>query len=308
MSRKNWGSALTAAQQADAAIPGNPAIVEAFASAQLAAGEKNQAIENLARQAKLQPTNASPRMRLAAVYASNQNYNEAIASLKSAMAVAPANTVIWSALAAMYVQAGQTEQGMAEARRLQKDLATRSAGSVIEAEIFASQKKMGDAVASYRAVLARDPQPFAVLRLHALLQASGKPEEAASVAQKWVKEHPKDATVSNYLANLSLAQNDHKAASAQYRVIVDKDPSNVGALNNLAWSLSELKDPRAKEFAERAYKLAPSNPSVTNTYGWVLVQQGDTQRGIEMLRKSVELDPNDTGRRLSSCPRAHQER
>lgn len=297
-SRKNWGSALTTAQQADAAIPGNPAVVEALANVQLAAGEKNQAIENYARQAKLQPSNPTPRMRLAAVYASSQNYDEAITSLKAAMTVAPTNTAIWSALAAVYVQAGRVDQGLAEARRLQKDLTTRAAGYALEAELFAAQKKFGDAVASYRAILARDPQPYAVLRLHALLEAAGKPEEATSVAQKWVKDHPKDGIVSGYLANLSLMKGDYKSAAAQYRGIVEKDPSNVGALNNLAWSLSELKDPQAKGFAERAYKLAPANPSVVNTYGWVLVQQGDAARGIEMLRRSVELDPDDAGRRL----------
>lgn len=298
VARKNWGSALTAAQQADTAIPGNAAIVEALANAQLASGEKNQAIANYQRQTKLQPDNLAPRLRLAAAYASSQNYNEAIAALKGAMAVAPTNTAVWAALAAVYAQAGQMDQGMAEARRLQKDLTTRSAGYALEAELFAAQKKVGDAVASYRASLARDPQPYTVLRLHALLDQSGKADEAASVAQKWVKEHPKDGIVRGYLANVSLAKRDYKTAAAQYRGIVEREPSNVSALNNLAWSLSELEDPQAKEYAERAYKLAPGNPSVVNTYGWVLVQQGDTARGIEMLRKSVELDPDDAGRRL----------
>ena len=47
---------------------------------------------------------------------------------------------------------------------------------------------------------ARQALPFSVIRLHALLIALGKPDEAASVTQKWLKEHPKDAFVRAYLA------------------------------------------------------------------------------------------------------------
>ena len=32
--------------------------------------------------------------------------------------------------------------------------------------------------------------------------------------------------------------------------------------------------------------------------GWLLVQKGDTARGIELLRRAVELAPNDAAKRL----------
>jgi FimV-like protein len=37
---------------------------------------------------------------------------------------------------------------------------------------------------------------------------------------------------------------------------------------------------------------------VTNTYGWVLVQRGETARGIETMRRAIALDPNESVRRL----------
>jgi predicted Zn-dependent protease len=69
-------------------------------------------------------------------------------------------------------------------------------------------------------------------------------------------------------------------------------PENAVALNNLAWSLYELKDPAATGYAEKAYNLAPGNPAIQDTYGWILVNQGDAKRGIEMLGKAAAAAPN----------------
>ena len=63
-------------------------------------------------------------------------------------------------------------------------------------------------------------------------------------------------------------------------------------------SLSEIKDPKALEYAAHAYALAPGNPSVANTYGWVLVQKGDLTQGIAALRRAVALSPDDAEYRV----------
>ena len=296
--QKDWKAALAAGQAAQAAIPDTPPILEILAVVQLASGEKNQAIETYARLAKLQPDNPLPLMRLAGIHAGMKNYDDAIASLKSALAVAPANSTIWVALGAVYTEANKADAGFAEARRLQKDLTTRTAGYVLEAELLSAQKKVPEAIEAYRAALVRQPIPLVVIRLHALLTATGKSEEAASLTQKWLKEHPKDVAVRSYLGRQAVAKGDFKAAVAQYRAVVELEPGNAAVLNDLAWSLSELNDAKAIEYAERAYRIAPNNAAIVNTYGWVLVQRGDAAKGIPLLRKAVDLDPNDAERRL----------
>ena len=76
------------------------------------------------------------------------------------------------------------------------------------------------------------------------------------------------------------------------------DPENLTLLNDLAWALAEAKDPKGAEYAQRAYRLAPNNPAITNTYGWALFQRGDTAQGLQLLRRAVDLDPTDANRRL----------
>jgi predicted Zn-dependent protease len=40
-----------------------------------------------------------------------------------------------------------------------------------------------------------------------------------------------------------------------------------------------------------AAKLAPDNPNVLDTLGWILVQQGQVQRGLEWLGKAKAKAP-----------------
>ncbi|MCS7041102.1 MAG: tetratricopeptide repeat protein, partial [Caldilineales bacterium] len=70
------------------------------------------------------------------------------------------------------------------------------------------------------------------------------------------------------------------------------NPRDLVAANNLAWIYGEMKDPRAVKQAEAAYALAPEHPSTLDTLGWILVQQGQTERGIELLRKAVAKRPD----------------
>jgi len=48
--------------------------------------------------------------------------------------------------------------------------------------------------------------------------------------------------------------------------------------------LGRAKDPQALEYAEKAYKLAPTSPNVADTLGIPLIEKGDTTRGVELLQ------------------------
>jgi len=41
--------------------------------------------------------------------------------------------------------------------------------------------------------------------------------------------------------------------------------------------------------ARRAYEIAPANPSVADTLGWILVNTKKVEEGIELLRKAAQV-------------------
>ena len=78
---------------------------------------------------------------------------------------------------------------------------------------------------------------------------------------------------------------------AQFEAILKKAPNDAAALNNLAWTYQQLKDPRALETAEAAYRLAGDNPAVMDTLGAILTERGDPKRAVTLLQKAVALAP-----------------
>jgi putative PEP-CTERM system TPR-repeat lipoprotein len=287
-------SALTAARAAESAFPGNPQLLEALGTAQQAAGENNQALETLTRAAKSQPQNALPLYRLAGVQATTKDYDGAIATLHKAIRVQPEQGAeAWTALASVFIAAGRVEDGIADSRKLQKEFPARAVGFAVEGEMLVRQKKFAEAATAFRDGLAREPIPLLSLRLYMALQAAGKQDQATAFALRWQKEHPKDVVLRNFQGQQSLVNKDYRTAAQHFKAVLDVEPDNTVALNNLAWLLNELGDPKALEYAEHASALAPFAPSVMDTHGWILVQHGDAARGLVLLRKANNIAPQD---------------
>ena len=112
------------------------------------------------------------------------------------------------------------------------------------------------------------------------------------MAQRWYKEHPKDTQLHAFQAQQAIVAKDYKVAVQQYRAVLAVEPDNATALNNLAWALNELGDPKALEVADRASVLAPNVPTVMDTRGWILVQRGDAKKGLDLLREASGLAPD----------------
>jgi Tfp pilus assembly protein PilF len=46
--------------------------------------------------------------------------------------------------------------------------------------------------------------------------------------------------------------------------------------------------------AEKAYRLAPRDANVADTYGWALVEAGQVEKGLRYLREAQVRAPNNT--------------
>ncbi len=75
-------------------------------------------------------------------------------------------------------------------------------------------------------------------------------------------------------------------------------PTDFEALNNLAYLQHQAGDPGALELASRAHELAPRNPAVNDTYGWILAENGHLDKGLSMLTTAMEQAPTNPEYRL----------
>ena len=64
-----------------------------------------------------------------------------------------------------------------------------------------------------------------------------------------------------------------------------KMPNNTGVLNNLAYvlALNDIRLTDALTLAQKALELSPNNPTMMDTYGFVLYKNRDYERALEYL-------------------------
>ena len=122
------------------------------------------------------------------------------------------------------------------------------------------------------------------------LQA-GNYEKVEQVLDDWLQQYPNDGGMQQLLASARVQLGQAEAAKAQYEAMMPtKDPV---VLNNLAWIYMLDNDPRALELARQANIEAPGNPDIEDTLGWILVNSGEVEEGLDFLRNSARERPNN---------------
>jgi cellulose synthase operon protein C len=118
---------------------------------------------------------------------------------------------------------------------------------------------------------------------------SGRP--ASLMAAQWLKANPKDARAHRVVAD-SLARNgNYAAAKSAYTALLRIVPEDGLALNNLANVLLQLKDPESVKVAEQAVAINPAYASASDTLGWALLQNGQVDRALKVLKEAKQRDP-----------------
>jgi len=101
------------------------------------------------------------------------------------------------------------------------------------------------------------------------------------------------------LAERALRAGNLRSAVAHYQIVVEQEPNNVAALNNLAWAAGQLGDPKALGYAQRAVQIAPQNAAALDTLGSLLIAAGDAERGVDYLDRAKALAPDRSDIRLN---------
>jgi putative PEP-CTERM system TPR-repeat lipoprotein len=299
LSAKDQQKALTAAQEAMAAIPDRPEILDAAGRVYQLTGDTNQALATYGKLASLLPTAPHPYLRMAEIQLAAKNKDGARASLTKGLALQPNSLPMLRAMIMLDVDDKRFEDALTKARNIQKTQPKEIAGYVLEGDIHIAQKAWGPATAAYRAGLKVTPTTDLAERLYVTLMLGGQTAEAAGFADSWLKAHPKDNAFRLFLADAANKRKDYGAAAAQYRTMLAAAPNNPLLLNNLAWSLGQMRDPKALGYAEQANKLAPNQVAIMDTYGMLLVDNGQVERGLELLAKAVALMPQAADIRLN---------
>ena len=291
LATKQEKKALTLARKFQAANASNPELLDLLGQAQLANDDGQGALDSYSKLVNIVPKSALAQMRLAEAQGKLKNDAGAAESLKRASALQPNLLQARVAQVEVAMRRGRTDEALGMVRQLQQDVPGSPVGFLMEGDLQQAQKKPALAVAAYDKAFAITKSSAVLLRSAQALRQMGKEDEAKQRVSAWAKAHPDDVQVANYLAEGHLAAKEYKPAVALLEQVVKRAPNNGAALNNLAYAYQQQKDPRALATAEQAYKVAGDNASVMDTLGWMLVEQGNTQRGLPLLQKAAAGAP-----------------
>lgn len=285
--------ALTTAQSAVATIPDSPELLDALGRAQLATGDTNQALASFNKASAVAPNSPLPYMRMAEANVAAKDKSAAAQNLRKALDIKPDQLDAQRGLILLALDAKNYTDATNLARTIQKQRPDAVIGYQFEGDVAVVQKKWDAAADAYRNGMKHGVFPELASKLHSTLNAGDKAAEADQLAASWYKDHPKDTIFPLYMAGIALAKKDLQGAEKLYRFIIQTEPTNAVAYNNLAWVSGQLKQDGAVQLAEKAIALVPTQPAYMDTLAMLLSDKNDYAKALEWQNKAVALQPDN---------------
>jgi putative PEP-CTERM system TPR-repeat lipoprotein len=258
------------------------------ANTSIASGKPLVAAKQLQALAADFPRQPRLRIELARALVLAGRPSEANRAVADALEIDP---TYWPALAlatSSAIQDGQLDSAALVMARVREAQAPAGLIAALEGDLALRRKAF--ATAAQRYAEARKASPVAVLALkefEALRAANATDPERP--LREWLEGSPHDTAVRFALASQLQSRDRDEDAEREYRAILARVPDDAAALNNLAWLRLEKSDmPDALALSRKAYDRAAQNPSVANTYGWVLARAGRPREAIPILRGAYQ--------------------
>lgn len=304
----------------------------AIARAQLQARQSAKtAIDSLDDFVGRNPNANDARLTLARLLISEKRYDESRHHFNRLIADNPDNPEVIYPVAMLALQQGDTSTGRSQLEHLLKtDFADKNTIHFFLGQLDQEQKKPEAALAHYRQVAGGEQYVPARSRAAQILMQQGKADEARALLRDTRGNSPAEKTQlvlaeSQLLREagrhndayivldraLSVQPNDgellYEAALTAERIgkpellethlkhLLTIKPDHAHALNALGYSLAErnVRLPEAQDLIGRALALAPEDPFIMDSMGWVLFRQGKLAEALLTLEKAyrIKADP-----------------
>ena len=284
--------ALNAAKEVALRHPQNFAALTVLGQAYLAAGDAAAArltFRDMTRLAEFDP-DAQVRigqLQLGAGFPDDAEYNA-----QKALTAAPG----YEPALALNVDVALARRAPEAARAALESLRVAQANEATIARYEAAIALMaGDnkkAVTIFQRAYAAAPNADGAIRLARAQLALGKSKAARQALEAELARQESNA-VRRALAELASQSGDWAAARDHYAALLSADAANIDLLNNYAMTLLETGSQEARAVAEKARTLAPQDPLVADTLGWILLREGDTDGALGLLRDARLRAPDN---------------
>lgn len=159
------------------------------------------------------------------------------------------------------------------------------AGNMLLASAKVASNDIDGAIGVLKNAVKLSDRKEPILLLTKLQLRQNKKKSAVAGLEAWLRKN-KNPDVRFFLASIYQNMGLMKKAEQHYKELLKRDESNYLVLNNLTliYLLSDINT--ALETAELAMKRGGERAEIIDTYGWVLVQAGKIEEGLNQLKKA----------------------
>jgi tetratricopeptide (TPR) repeat protein len=223
-------------------------------------------------------------------------YDEAIAAFQNAYDAAPTATQPMDSLVGALLKANKKDQAIIFLKSVLVKNPDNANALVLLGSMQLSSGAADEALKSFLAAVRAQPKDTVGYRALADLYLSQKNyDEAIKVVRAGIQQRPDTMDLHIILANALERKEDYEAAISEYEFMLDKQPGNLIAANNLASLLLDHRTDKAS--LKRAQSLAAilrksQIPQFKDTLGWASYLQGDYKTAVSLSEEAAAALPD----------------
>jgi Tfp pilus assembly protein PilF len=195
-------------------------------------------------------------------------------------------------IAQIYLSQKQPQAAIDRVREIASQHPQAAGLQQLYGDLLAGTGNRAAARGAYQAAKTANPASIqADLKLAELDLTDGNLASAQQISAAALEREPRSTRARLILANIAQSTHHDADAISDYRRVLDLEPDNVLALNNLAYMLALTNPDEALPYAQKALEIAPGSATVQDTIGWIYCRKGIYNTALSYLKASVEHEP-----------------
>jgi len=278
--------------------PNNRMVLRSLGVIQIKAEDISGAIATFRELVSKDETQAESYHLLAQALANSGDTVAARSEWETALKLSPDYLDAAAAQAYLAFKEGRYKETLELARKIQSTHNQSSIGYQLEGDAYSGLKDASKANLAYQSAYQTEPNAYLARRIFQTYRQVGNKGKAESKLQSWLKQNPDDADAWTLLGMAYQEDGEVEKAITAFETAYKINKSNAIAVNNLAWLYQEMSDSRAVGMAEALLTIAGENPEMTDTAGWVFMQNGREDRAVVLFQQAILKLPDNSAIRV----------
>lgn len=234
---------------------------------------------------------------LGAALIGQRRYGEAIVALQKDYEARPSTPHLLEALISAFLKAGRNNEAVALLQTLLAKDPVNADALLLSGSIEQDGGETPRAIASFSAAIKAQPNdPAGYQALANLYRREKNYDEAIRILRQGIRRRPEVAQLQMALASALEQKGDYDGAISQYGSILDENPGDLIASNNLASLLLDYRreTPNRVQRAQAIAEVLRNSqvPQFKDTLGWVKYHQGDYSGAASLCEEAVAALPD----------------